>query len=130
MSYGLPIWCQTNQSVINQIECLYNRALKILDGQQIRYHHCQIFSKYKILSFAHFVFLQYVKFVFKCLNGLAPQPLCNFFERLQRVQQIHQSGCKIVFCKTSFAQPALSVKCVKLWNSLPNCLKSAASFNI
>ncbi len=62
--YGLSIWSQTNQCIINQVECLYNRALKVLDRKQIRYHHCQILSKYKILSFAHFVFFYYVK----CLN--------------------------------------------------------------
>ncbi len=81
--YGLSIWSQTNQCITNQVECLYNRALKVLDRKQIRYHHCQILSKYKILSFAHFVFFHYVKLVFKCLNGLAPMPLCNFFVRLQ-----------------------------------------------
>ncbi len=83
MVYGLAIWSQTNQCIINQVECLYNRALKILDRKQIRYHRCQMLSKYKILSFAHFVFFHYVKFVFKCLNGLALMLLCTFFERLQ-----------------------------------------------
>ncbi len=49
MAYGLSIWSQTNQCIINQVECLYNTALKVLDRKQIRSHHCQILSK-----FAHF----------------------------------------------------------------------------
>ncbi len=31
MVYGLCIWSQTNQCIINQVECLCNRALNILD---------------------------------------------------------------------------------------------------
>ncbi len=133
MVYGLSIWSQTNQCIINQVECLYNRALKVLDRKQITYHHCQILSKYKILSFAHFVFFHYVKLVFKCLNGLAPMPLCKFIVRLQgssRSTRAASSGnCRVIHCKTSFAQTALSVKGVNFFNSLPDYLKSIANYN-
>ncbi len=111
MVYGLSVWSQTNQCIINQAECLYNRALKVLDRKQKRYHHLMI------LSFAHFVFFHYVKLVFKCLNGLAPMPLCQFFVRLQgssRSTRAASSGnCSVIHCKTSFAQTVLSVKGVK-----------------
>ncbi len=33
MVYGLSIWSQTNQCIINQVECLYNRALKVLESK-------------------------------------------------------------------------------------------------
>ncbi len=86
-------------------------------------------SKYKILSFAHFVFFHYIKLVFKCLNGLGPMPLCNFFERLQgssrstRVASLASSGnCRVI-------QTVLSVKGVTFWNSLPDYLKSIANYN-
>ena len=83
LSCGLTTWSQANQSVIKSIECLYNQALKILDKKQIRYHHCCNLMKYNILSFAYFIDFHYVKLVFKCLNGLAPQPLCKYIKRLQ-----------------------------------------------
>ncbi len=62
---SVPVPIEFNYIITNQVECLYNRALKVLDRKQIRYHRCQILSKYKILSFAHFVFFHYVNL---CLN--------------------------------------------------------------
>lgn len=41
-SYGLAAWSQANQSVIQSIQCLYNRPLKIVEKKQTRYHHCRI----------------------------------------------------------------------------------------
>ena len=107
-------------------------ALKILDKKQIRYHHCRILSKYKMLSFANFIDFHYVKLMFKCLNGLAPLPFCKYIMTLQscnRSTRAASSGnCKVPFCKTSFAQTAFSVKGAKSWNALPDHLKFAANF--
>ncbi len=54
-------------------------------------------------------------------------------ERLQgssRSTRAASSGnCKVLFCKTSFAQTVLSVRGVQFWNSLPDYLKSAANYN-
>ncbi len=52
MAYGLSIWSQTINCIINQVECLYNTALTVLDRKQIRCHYCQILSK--LLTF-HYV---------------------------------------------------------------------------
>ena len=73
ISYGITTWSQAHQSSMKSIECLSNRALKVLD-KRIRYHHCQILSKYKILSFANFISLHLVKLAYKCINYTAPQP--------------------------------------------------------
>ncbi len=128
MSYGLTTWSQAHQSSVKTIECLYNRAWKVLDKKRIRYHHCQILSKYKILCFENFTSLHFVKLVFKCLNNAAPISLCKIITRQQsRTRSATRSAlkdnCSIPFCRTSFAQTAFSIKEAKLLNSLPDHLK-------
>lgn len=116
-----------SSSVISQNHTVfYNRALKVLDKNRIRYHHCQIQSKYKILSFVNFISLHLVKLVFKCLNDAAPLPLCKIITRQQSTRSTRfasKVNCNIPFRRTSFAQVAVSVKGAKLWNALPDHLK-------
>ncbi len=128
MSYGFNTWSQAHQSSVKTIECLHNRAWKVLDKKRIRYHHCQILSKYTILSFANFTSLHLVKLVFKCLNNAAPKSLCKIITRQQSgtkstTQSALKGNCSIPFCRTYFAQTAFSIKGAKLWNSLPDHLK-------
>lgn len=132
ISYGLTTWSQAHQTTIKHIECLYNQAIKILDKKRIRHHHCQILKKYKILSFANFISLHTVKLVFKCLNNTAPRLLCESVTRLQSgtrstTRATSKGNCIVPFRRTSFAQTAFSIKGTKLWNSLPDTLKSIAT---
>ncbi len=124
LSYGIwisySIWSQTNQSIINQVESLYNRALKMLDRKQIRYH--QILSKYKILSFAHFVFFHYVKFVFKMFKWSYVMFLRDCSGAVDPLERLLVEAV-VIHCKTSFVQTVLSVKGVQFGNLLPDYLK-------
>ncbi len=83
ISYGLTTWSQVHQSSVKTIESLYNRAWKVLDKKIIRFHHCQILSQYKILSFSNFTSLHFIKLVFKCLSNAAPTSLCKIITRQQ-----------------------------------------------
>ncbi len=112
VSYGLTTWSQAHQSSVKTIECLYNRAWKVLDKKRIRYHRCQILSKYKILSLANFISLHFVKLVFKCLNNAAPTPLCKIITRQQSgtrsiTRSALKGNCSIPVRRTSFAQTCL-----------------------
>jgi len=127
ISYGITTWSQAHQSSVKTIECLYNRALKVLDKKRIRYHHCHIQSKYNFIS------LHLVKLIFKCLNDAAPLPLCKIITRQQSTRLTRSTfkvNCNIPFCRTSFAQTAVSVKGAKLWNSLPDHLKCIPTLDI
>jgi len=133
ISYGITTWSQAHQSSVETIECLYNRALKVLDKKRIRYHHCHIQSKYKILSFVNFISLHLIKLIFKCLNDAASLPLCKIITRQQSTRLTRSAfkvNCNIPFCRTSFAQTAVSVKGAKLWNSLPDYLKCIPTLDI
>ncbi|KAM3849495.1 tetraspanin-8-like [Diretmus argenteus] len=77
-------------TVIKPLERLYNPSLKILDGNLI----C------------------------KCLNGEAPQVLCDMVRPLQApgrsTRNATAGNCKVPFRKTSFGQTSFSLKCCGL----------------
>lgn len=127
LSYCTTVWSQTSQTTLKPIERLYSRALKFLDKKPIRFHHCYILSKHKILNFVNFVNLRHIKLFFKCLIGLAPEPLCRFVNRLEPSRSTRAAtcgDCKVPFCKTAFAQNVFSVKGANLWNWLPTNIKT------
>lgn len=127
LSYCTTVWSQTSQTTLKPIERLYNCALKILDKKPIRFHHCYILSKHKILNFVNFVNFRHIKLFFKCLTGLAPEPLCKFVNRLDTSRSTRAAtggDCKVPFCKTYFAQNVFSVKGANLWNCLPTNIKT------
>ena len=109
--------------------------MKVPDKKRIRYNHCQILSKYTILSFVHCFSILFVKLVFKCLNNTAPQTLCKTINWLQTGARSTtcatlKGNCSIPFCKTSFAQTVFSVKGAQLWNSVPDHLKCIPIWNL
>lgn len=124
--YCTTVWTQTNLTTLKPLERLYNRAYNILDKKSIRFYHCLILAKLKVLNFINFCNLNYVKLVFKCLNGLAPEPLSGFVTRLsmRATRATSHGDCRVPFCKTSFAQTVFSVKGANLWNSLPAHIKT------
>lgn len=131
ISYCMTVWGQAAPSATKHIGSLYNRAIKIMDKKPIRYHHCYILEKYKILSFESFSNLCFLKLIFKCINNLAPEPLSKFIE-IQNNQRVTRTStnhnCTIPYCRTSFAQTAFSVKSCRLWNALPSDIKAISDF--
>ena len=104
-----------------------------MDKKPIRYHHCNILQKYKLLSFESFSDLCFLKLTFKCLNNIAPEPLSSFMQR-QSINRVTRgsinNNCIVPYRKTSFGQSAFSYKSAKLWNSLPTELKTMTEFKM
>ena len=104
-----------------------------MDKKPIRYHHCMILEKYKLLSFESFGDLCFLKLIFKCINDLAPEPLCSFVHKQNSSRATRGSvhkNCILPRCRTSFGQSSFSYKAAKMWNLLPSELKTITEFNI
>ncbi len=81
-----------------------------MDKKTIRWHHCCILEKHHMFSFESFISC-YLKFIFKCLYGLAPSLLNEFVSRQQDARRVNTqaSGIGIPMCKTSFGKTIFSV---------------------
>ncbi len=84
-SYFVIVWSQVSQLTIKPVRSLYIQKLKVLDMKPIRWHHCNILQKYSLLSFENFVNVSLIKMVFKCLNNLAPEIICQLINKQSKV---------------------------------------------
>ena len=62
---SVTVWSQAFQSTVKPIASLYKQALKIMDQNQNKWHHCIILKKHKLLSYASFIKFSFIKLFFK-----------------------------------------------------------------
>ena len=128
LSYCITSWSQASPSKLKPIFSIYKQAIKIMDKKPMRWHHCDVLRKHKLLGFESFIDFNYITLVYKCLNNhVSP----SFSKLVSRRQSPHRANtratvrgdCLVPKCKTSFGQSAFSVKGQNLWNALPTDLK-------
>jgi hypothetical protein len=127
MTYCAIIWGQASQSVIKPVMSLYKQTLKVMDQKPMKWHHCQIVQKYDLLSFDNFLKFSFLKTVFKCLYGLAPDVICQLIEKYSsdgvKTRGLVSGNCRVRRCRTAMGQSSFSVKGGHLWNTMPGKLK-------
>ena len=134
IEYCLSTWSYTSGTALKPIESLYNRSLKVFDKKKRSYHHCNILSKYALLSFDNLVFYKSACLIFKALNGLAPPPLTDLFHKKterpnQRTTRATARGdCEKPHKPFTFSQNGLSFKCVDMWNTLPVTIRECPTY--
>ena len=125
ITYCSTTWGFATSNAIFKITSVHKRALKILDKKNLTHHHCKILEKHNLLALPHILELANLTLVHKILNGAAPGPLDNFFNKSHsNLRSSAQGNCSIPNKKTSFGQNSLSFVGPKLWNSLPLGIKS------
>lgn len=90
-TYCLSCWSQANETTLIPLRSLYNQTLKILDRKPLRQHHCNIISKYKILSFDNLILYSNLRIVFKIVNNIAPPSLKNLLNSTLIKQSEHHA---------------------------------------
>jgi len=134
IEYCLTSWSFTGKTILKPIESLYKKTLKTFDKKTFSYHHCDIITRHNLLSFDSLVMLKLACCVYKIVNGLAPPPLSQFFERKStngiNTRATTRGDCAIPSRRTSFSQSALSVRGSKIWNGLPTSIRDCSSFLI
>ena len=133
MSYCITIWGQANQTTMTPIKSLYKQALKIMDQKPTRWHHWQILKKHNLLGFDSFVTFSFLKLIFKCVNNLAPEILCQLINKLNtgiRTRGATSKNCRTAKCKTTFGQSSFVAIGTKLWNTLPSEIKTLTELKV
>ncbi len=64
-----------------QTRSLYKQTHIFWDKKPNRWHHCNIVQKYSLLSLENSINLSLIKMVFKCVNNLAPEIICQLISK-------------------------------------------------
>lgn len=93
----------------------------------MKWHHCKILKKYKLLSFDSFIKFSFITLNFKRVNNFSPAVLCPYVTKMN-TNRIATRGstngnCRVAQRKTTFGQSSFSVKGKHFWNALPTEIK-------
>lgn len=127
--YCISSWSQVIKTALNPVRSQYNQSLKILDKKHRRHHHCDLLSKYKMLSLDNLIMFSNIRLMHKIIHNAAPPPLKNFVQPRSEVlhrtlRSVSRGDCSVPKWKTAFSQSAFSYKAISEWNRLPEHLKN------
>lgn len=127
ITYCITSWLQANKMTLKGLETLFKQSLKNLDNKPNRYHHCNILSKCKVISWDNLIKYANLCLAFKIVHCLAPPPLKQYI-KLRTTADITVCGvtkrdCIILFRKSVFGQSAFSIQAAEEWNSTPQYLR-------
>ncbi len=128
--YRIFSWSQANKTALNPIKSLYiTKLYKTWIKKPRLSYHCNLISKYKMLSFKNLVKFFDIRLGHKIIHNAAPRPpLKNFMqpcsEMLGRaLRTVSRVDCSIPERSSASSQSAFSYKAIKERNKLPQSKK-------
>ena len=130
MEYGINIWT-TNKKATERIEKLQKKAIKLIDGGNMKKHTEPLFKKLKILQLNDLIKYHYIitaftiihnkapKQVIRCFEREVPHPILNLRRNLQNFKRPDVNNKKSIF---KYILP-------KIWNEQPDYKKEITSKN-
>jgi hypothetical protein len=128
IDYAISVWGYTSDQNINKIQRLQNYAARIIlnNYDYINYRGLSLVKELEWMSIKQRCLYFTCILVYKCLNNLAPDYLCDDF-MLQSAFNVHDSrSVNNVFIPHGNYK-SFRVHSAILWNNLPNDCKTATS---
>ena len=137
--YGILIWGNTSQSVINSLQTLMNKAIRIMTNAP--FGNIDLSPAYKqlgILQVSKVKSLEVGNFHFKSVNNLLPVKIGNFFPTSADQEILHSYGLR---SRSTIQPPRFSFNSTtgrksiqytgsKIWEDLPANIKNSETFII
>ena len=130
--YCSSVWSNTSKKNIDTLQKVQNFAARVVTDTRKFDHITPVLTQLNWLSVTNTLDFKDAIMTYKCLNGLAPTYL---LERFKKRSQLYNSNTRIKICFRFRFIAVLQVnvvffyRAVKIWNDLPEVLKSADSVN-
>ena len=123
--YCSTVWGQCGETLKDKLQALQNRAARSI--AKVKYEdtdHLQLLLKFDWLSVCSLISYEMGVFMYKTLNGLAPDSMLEMFERQADIHQYstrsaNVGGIFIPHRNLSKGQEAISYAGARLWNEIP-----------
>ena len=129
ISYCLEIWGNTYKSNVNPLYIIQKKAIRIICNVDSRTHTLELFYKLGILKLFDLLELKICTLRYKAKYSMLPKHLQVLFKfgSEQKYNMRKVTKCKINFARTNIKAMNISIKGVKLWNSLGDDLINSVS---
>jgi hypothetical protein len=130
LMYCCETWGNNYRERIKPLLTIQKKAIRILGGAHYRDHTQPIFYQFGLLNLYDIIDLQTLCFMYKVKNQILPRNLQHFFNLTYDMHTYNTrqlANFSIKFCRTTLKSFCLSIHGPKLWNSLPDKLKSISS---
>ena len=125
-------WGCAGSTDINQLQKLQNRAARIITNSSLGTPSRPLIAELGRKTIEEFIGNETRTMVFKSLNDLAPQYLCNLFTKnsacSSRSLWDTETDLRLPKKSSTNGQKCFSFRGAKLWNSLPAGSKTASSW--
>ena len=136
LRYGIMIWGNAAESIIDPIQILNHRAARIMTFAPFgRIDLSPILSYLNILDIKDICLLETVKFLYKKRNNLIPLQFQNHFsninENLVHPRNFRSStkNVQILERKTCYGEKSLQYRAPKLWSDIPENIQNCESYS-
>ena len=135
LRYGVIAWGNATEKVLQPLNSLLNRIVRIMTFAPFRIGTGPIFDYLKFLNAGQIFRLETGKFVFKSKKDLLPiSGIVKHFERPTASHHHHLRNRRLVITPfellSTYKKKSLYFRGTELWNTMPESLKLSESFNI
>ena len=120
IDYCAEVWGNTYNTNLRPLIILQKRAIRIIEKVNRRSHTSTLFYSLKIMKLEDMIELKTLVVMYKAKNNCLPVNIQNIFEiRKEPRYRTRQTGHFVVkYFRTNIKSHCISIKGVKLWNSL------------
>ena len=135
LRYGIIVWGNASNLTLQPLKSLVNRAVRIITFAPLgRVDLEPIYSYLKVLDVEKVSLLETAKYMFKLKNDLVPVDIGNHFE-LCNIVPTHNYNLRNrrttpqIVTRLESSEKSIQLRGEKIWQELPESLKSSASLN-
>ena len=132
--YGIEVYGACNDTLLNKVQVMQNKLLKVLFNLPYRHNTNQIHSMLKLLKVKDIYNLQVLKFVYESLNKLSIVQFQNYYRYQNNVHNYNIRNQYRLYAnqrvRTKYGESTLHYMGTRLWNSIDDDIKVSKSVNI
>jgi len=126
--YCSSVWGGTSKKNLTKLQNVLNFAARIVTSTR-KFDHIQpVLKELEWLTVEATIKLRDAVMMFKCMNNLAPNYLCDKFIARSNVHSRNtrnKNKLNIPLCKTATGQRSFLYRATALWNSMPENIKKS-----
>ena len=130
--YGNIIWDATYESNLKQLNLLQKRIIRIITKSSYVVNTARLFCEHRLLDIDRIHTLQFGLLMYSVSNSISSKGICDMFRKTSEVHSYSTrqfNAYRPQKCRTNFREFTIFSQGPKLWNSLPDDLKSKATTN-